>query len=118
MLTTSRKKRESIQDYRVDLLSWLKEAPDHGSRYLNAAWREGPEAFLVALKDVVDARGGVTKLAKKTGMHRVSLHGVLSKAGNPRLENLSRILDALGIEVALTSKTIHKAATKRRAKAG
>jgi probable addiction module antidote protein len=64
---------------------------------------EAPDVFLIALKDVVDAQGGVTKLAKKTGMHRVSLHTLLSAKGNPRLDNLTRILAALGIRLTMTS---------------
>jgi probable addiction module antidote protein len=114
MRTTSNSTRKLTVSYRDELIKWIKLDPKKGAGYLNAAWEEGPDAFLVALKDVVDAKGGITKLAKKTGMHRVSLHGVLSKAGNPRLQNLSRILDALNMRFTLAPKTV----AKRRAKAG
>lgn len=95
-------------------LDRIKRSPDHGLGYLQAAWEDGYATFLVALKDVVDARGGISTLARKTGLHRVSLHTMLSKAGNPRLENLSKILAALDIRLTLAPK----APAKRRAKAG
>ncbi|MFI5400085.1 MAG: DNA-binding protein [SAR324 cluster bacterium] len=92
----------------------LRKDPKLGPGYLSGAWQEGPEAFLVALKDVVDAQGGVTRLAKKTGLHRVSLHTLLSAKGNPRLNNLSRILNALNVRLTLAPK----AAPRRKKKAG
>jgi len=106
--------RSLTVSYREDMIAWLKQVPDGGLGYLTAAWEDSPDTFLIALKDVVDPRGGVTKLAKKTGLHRVSLHTMLSKAGNPRLDNLGKILAALNIR--LTLAPIPPA--KRCAKAG
>jgi probable addiction module antidote protein len=55
----------------------------------------------VAVRDVVDARLGVSQLASKTGLHRVSLHTALSKRGNPRMDSLERVLEALNLRLAV-----------------
>jgi probable addiction module antidote protein len=102
--------------YRDELLQWLRIQPERRAGYLNAAWMEGPETFLVALKNVVDAQGGVTRLAKKTGLHRVSLHTLLSAKGNPRLDNLSRILSALKIRATFGPQAAARRAEPRRKK--
>jgi len=114
MRTTSKEKFSPAVSYRTDLLDRIRRSPNQGLAYLQAAWEDGYDVFLVALKDVVDARGGISRLARQTGLHRVSLHGALSKAGNPRLANLSKILDALGIRLTVA----RKGAPKRRKKAG
>jgi probable addiction module antidote protein len=113
MPTTTKEPFPPVVSYRNDLLERIRQSSDWGAGYLSAALQEGDDVFLVALKDVVDARGGVSTLAKNTGLHRVSLHRLLSGKGNPRLQNLSKILAALNIQLALAPK----APAKRRAKA-
>jgi len=114
MRTTSKGRVSSTISYRDDLLERIRRSPDLGAGYLNAALAEAPKVFLIALKDVVDAQGGVSRLAKKTGMHRVSLHSLLSAKGNPRLDNLNRILDALNIRLTMAPKI----ESRKRKKAG
>jgi probable addiction module antidote protein len=114
MRTIKRGRYSPSVPYRDWLLDRIQRSPDRGLGYLQAAWEDGYDTFLVALKDVVDARGGISRLAKRTGLHRVSLHGALSKSGNPRLANLNNILDALGIRLTVVPKSV----PKRRAKAG
>lgn len=94
--------RKLTRDYREDLLKRLQNQR-YAAAYLNAALMdEDPKVFLVALKDVTDARGeGIAKLAKKTHLNRESLYRTLSDRGNPRLNNLCAILDALGLHLAI-----------------
>ncbi len=73
--------------------------------YLNAALDEGDQAgFMLALRNVAKARGGVAMLARLTGMNRVALSRALSVNGNPELRNLTRILDASGMRIVVASK--------------
>jgi len=58
-------------------------------------------AFLIALKDVVQARGGVGRLAGRVGIKRPSLYKVLSQQGNPTLTTLQEILKPLGLRVSI-----------------
>lgn len=88
-------------DYRKTLLGELKDDPGHALAYLNAALEEGEDAFLIALKDVVDAKGGVSAVARKTPLHRVSLHKILSEKGNPSLASVESILEALDLRLTV-----------------
>lgn len=91
-------------DYREWLIGQLREEPNHAIEYLNAAIEEGHGAFLVALKDVVDARGGVTAAARKAKPHRVSLHRILSGKGNPSLASVESILEALDLQFGVRKR--------------
>jgi probable addiction module antidote protein len=55
--------------------------------------------FLIALRDVVMAYGGVAKIAKAAGLNRESLYKTLSRGGNPEVNTLRKILAALGMKV-------------------
>ena len=89
------------RSYQDNLIEDLKE-PEEASIYLNIALEEGDhEAFLVALKNVTMAQGGVTKVAKEAHLNRVSLQRMLTGKGNPRLNNLSNVLHSLGLRLTI-----------------
>jgi probable addiction module antidote protein len=58
-------------------------------------------AVPVALRTVADAVGGMTALAKKTGLSRETLYRTLSERGNPRLDTLAAILAAFGLRLSV-----------------
>lgn len=73
--------------------------------YLNLALKEEDNAaFLMALQDVAKAFGGMRELARKTGLNREGLYDALSTAGNPAFNNLTSILNALGLGLAVKVK--------------
>lgn len=43
----------------------------------------------------------MTEIAKKTGLGRQALYNALSDTGNPTLETLTAVLDALGLELTV-----------------
>jgi probable addiction module antidote protein len=89
--------------YQADLIESLRD-PREAENYLNAALEEGdPELFLLALRNVADAHGGVAQLADKTKLNRESLYKMLSERGNPELRSLDALLHALGFRLAVTS---------------
>lgn len=57
--------------------------------------------FLITLKDVFEAGGGVGNLAGQVGLKRPSLYKIFSKTGNPTLETLQEILKPLGLRVSV-----------------
>lgn len=61
------------------------------------------EAFLMALRDVAQAQGGISKLAKTTHLNRQNLYRALSNRGNPRIETIGTILHGLGFKLAIQS---------------
>lgn len=94
-------------NYYKDLMNVLKD-PEEASAYLNAALEAGDtEAFLIALKNVLDAQGGMTKISDKTKIKRGSLYKMLSKNGNPGFENILCLLQAVGIRFQITPKSSH-----------
>lgn len=94
---------------------WLLERlrdTELAAEYLNAALAEGDQAaFMLALRDVAKARGGVAAVARETGLNRVALWRSLSAEGNPELGSLNRILEATGLRFIIASAK--KASPKR-----
>lgn len=89
------------RDFHPEMIKYLKD-PAVASSYLTAAFEEGDKyLFLVALKDVVEARGGISKLSKTSNLNREHLYRVLSKKGNPEIYTLQTILEALGLRLAV-----------------
>ena len=66
------------RDYKESLFADLQDA-EFAVAYLNAALAEGaPEVFLLHLRDVADAWGGIGKLAAETALAREALYRMLS----------------------------------------
>jgi len=87
--------------------------PKLAAEYLNASLAEDDQAaFMLALRDVAKARGGVSEVARQTGLNRVALSRSLSARGNPELCSLNRILEASGLRLVVASRG--KALPRRR----
>lgn len=92
------------KSYQADLLESLKD-PLEAAEYLSAALEEGdPEVFLLALRDVADSHGGMTKLAELTMLNRENLYRMMSRKGNPEFFSLNTVLDSLGFRLAVEPK--------------
>jgi probable addiction module antidote protein len=90
-----------LKNYKNDLLKRLRN-PEYAAEYLAQVLAENDSAaFLIALKDVVEAGGGIGNLAERVGLKRPSLYKILSKDGNPTLETLQEILKPLGLRVSI-----------------
>ena len=90
-----------VKNYRDGLLERLSD-PEYSSLYLKAALDEtlqdgDMEAFLLALKNVVEATGAVKEVATEADVSRQHLHRLLSGQGNPTLQTTVSILKAVGI---------------------
>lgn len=87
--------------FKKDLLKELRN-PEFAAEYLAQVLAEHDyDAFLIALKDVVEATGGVGALAKEVNLQRQSLYKILSGDGNPRLSTLQEILKPLGLQLSI-----------------
>lgn len=96
------KDRESAQMY-LDIA--LEDYDEDG----NAA------DFLLALRRIVQARGGMTKLSREAELNRANLYAALSETGNPRFETIVAILKTLGMRLSV--KPIEKREEEESAKA-
>jgi probable addiction module antidote protein len=78
--------------------------PMEAAAYLNAALEDGSqEIFLLALRDVAEARG-ISRLAQETSLNRENLYRILSEKGNPQFSSLKALLDSLGFRLAVEIK--------------
>lgn len=59
------------------------------------------DAFLLALRDVAEAQGGIGKLAKQAKLNRQNLYKALSEKGNPHLHTIGLILHTLGFRLSI-----------------
>jgi probable addiction module antidote protein len=89
--------------YKKNLLKRLANL-DYAAGYLTECLEQGEPEFLLSLRDVVEAHGGVGQLAKVAKLNRESLYRLLSKGGNPRLSSLASVLGGLGIELQFVPK--------------
>ena len=89
--------------YQSDLIESLRD-PGEAEAYLNAALEENDsELFLLALRNVAEAQGGVAQLAEKAKLNRESLYKTLSERGNPEFRSLEALLHALGFRLAVAA---------------
>ena len=102
--------------YRPYLMKILKD-PETASAYLNEALEAGDtKAFLLALRNVMDAQGGMTRFSRLSKINRVSLYKMLSTNGNPGFDNILRLLQGAGIRLRVVPQSKNgklKKATKK-----
>lgn len=92
--------------YEDDLLKYLQD-PANAADYINAAIEDGNrEVFLLALRDVAKARGGMTAVAEKANLGRESLYKMLSKRGNPEFNSISTLLHGMGLRLNVTPEQL------------
>lgn len=85
------------------LFEQLKDA-EFAAEYLNAAGEDDdPKTYLTALRQVVDARGGIASTAEKAHLSRETLYRTLSTRGNPTIRTLNAVLKATGLKFGVTA---------------
>ena len=92
------------KNYKEHLLKQLQD-PKEAAAYLNAALHDDdPHVFLLALRDIAEAKGGMGWLADEADLNRENLYRTLSLRGNPRFFNLLAVLDAIGLELSIQAR--------------
>ncbi len=91
-----------FEDWHLEKLA----VPSEARAYLQLALEDyendhDTEAFLLAIRDVAKAMGGIGKLAEEINLNRQSLYKALSSDGNPRLDTLLAILHGLGFRLSI-----------------
>lgn len=84
------------------VIEMLRDDPDMALDYLRTAFdeldeEEGESAFLLALRHVVEAQGGMAAVAERAKLSRESLYRALSPKGNPTLRTMTAVIKATGI---------------------
>ena len=76
--------------------------------YLNAAVEEmgdDPRLLMKAFRNVAEARGGVSEVARQAKMDRVALSRALSGQRIPRLDTLTKVSAACGVRLRFSAST-------------
>lgn len=96
---------QHTSDYQEELIHALrdkKEAAAYLQEALDEYQTDGDLAyFMIALRNVAEAHGGISELAQKTQLNRQSLYRTLSEQGNPKLQTLGLLLKGLGFHLAI-----------------
>ncbi len=87
--------------YKPFLLADLRD-PAFAASYLNeAAEDDHPGVFMLALRDLAEAYGGIGAIARRSGLNRQQLYKTLANGGNPEFRTLRAILEAAGFSLAV-----------------
>lgn len=84
------------------VLDMLRDDEDFAIEYLATALEEidepgGEDVFLLAIRRIAEARGGMSSLSQSTGLARPSLYRSIAAGGDPKLSTVLKVLQALGI---------------------
>jgi probable addiction module antidote protein len=90
--------------FEPDLLKDLRNA-EYARIYLAEALKDDhPGTFKMALRNVIQARRGMTEMAKILHLNRAGLYQALSLEGNPSFSTVFEVLGELGISIDLKKK--------------
>ncbi len=105
---------KKMTTYQEDLIESLKD-PREAAAYLNAAVEEGDQAlFLLALRNVAEAHGGMSSVSQKSKLNRENLYRMLSKKGNPEIKSIFTILHSLGLKLSIEPQKASRRAPKMK----
>ena len=78
--------------------------PEEAARYLSEAFKDGdPEVILLAMHDIAKARG-MSHVANTIKVHRVSLHKMLRKNGNPSFRTFLTLLGEFEVQLSASGQ--------------
>lgn len=100
------KKLSGFPDFHDVMMQSFRDHPEDLDTYLQVAIEDyenerNLEAFLLTLRTIVEAKESMTSLANKTNLSRQALYKALSSKGNPRLDTIWSILNALGYRLCI-----------------
>ena len=109
-----------LRTWRAYLTERFAANQEEAIRYLKFSLEEyqvdgDTPLLLLALRTVVESQGGISLLAKRTGIPPESLSDILSSDEAPRIDTLGTILNALGCRLLIEpiADTDHRFKSKR-----
>ena len=81
------------------------KTPEDIAAYLNATIEEmdDPRLLMKAFRNVAEAQGGVSELARRAKIDRVALSRTLSGRRNLRLDTLAKVAEACGVKLQFSA---------------
>ena len=94
----------------LDVLGDDLRDPQFAAGYLQQCLDDGLKTFLVALRDVAKANGGLSGVARASALNRESIYKALSENGNPEFRTVQALLESLGLQLTITPAHDRRAA--------
>lgn len=92
--------------YHEQLIEALKD-PLEAAPYIEVVLEEGdPKMLRKSLKNVIEAQGGIDQLSERVKQCYEKLDHMLEEKGEIEFYCLSALLDALGLQLAVTVKSV------------
>ncbi|GAB7532334.1 putative addiction module antidote protein [Pseudomonas sp. 3A(2025)] len=90
------------RSHEESVLEMLRDDEAFAIEYLSVALEEideegGEDTFLVAIRRLIEARGGMVSLSQSTGLARGNLYRSIAVGGDPKLSTILKVLQALGV---------------------
>lgn len=89
-----------------DAANYLRGPEDEADLLSDAVADGDPRYIAAALGAVARAHGGISELARNTGLHRKTLEKALSERGNPTLDTVIKVLEALGLRMTIERREL------------
>ena len=92
-------------DWREYLMERLADS-ENAINYLDVSLEEyqvdgDTDFFLIGIRNVVEAQGGVSTFAERTGLEQETLIELLSNGAAPRIDTFNTIFKALGCRLSI-----------------
>ena len=84
----------------------ISKTPEDIVAYLNAAiedMEDDPRLLMKAFRNVAEAQGGISALARHAKLDRVALSRALSGQRTPRLDTLTKVSAACGVKLRFST---------------
>lgn len=112
MTARSKPRTAASRDHEEATIASLRSDPEFAAAYLDAVLEDGDQdEFLLALRRLSDACGGVQSVAVRARLNPTTLYRTLSARGNPELKSMRALLRALGLRLSV--EPIRGAASRR-----
>ena len=94
----------TFRSYMVEALKDKEEADEFLKVVLEEYEKDhNIDVFLLALKDIAEAQGGISALAKNSHISRQHLYKIFSGKISPKLDTFDAILHSLGYRISVES---------------
>ena len=93
---------ERIKNF--DITKYLQSEEDV-ALYLEAVMDEDPALLPAALREVARVSGGMSELARRTGLSREALYRSLTEESDPRYSTICKVVAAYGSQLTSKKKT-------------
>ena len=104
-------------NYNETVIEKLRNEPHYTEHYFREALcglddECGERDFLIAIRHIIEAKGGMRNIAQLSGLSRENLYRAFSENGNPTLRTIKQVIHALGLKFSAIGELASSKSTK------